>query len=233
MKIFEDNSISKYYTKLDEEDYKRIISANQKLNDEVINCYMDNLSINYIDVFLYSTYFYSKLSKSGYDGVKRWNKNINIFNYKIILIPIHLTKSEHWTLVCINFDRFEINYYDSLSSLSLGNVSEIFKDIINFLKMESQNQQIQQTNFDFFKIRCVKNIPQQENGSDCGVFMCFYAFLIANGLTECFKFEQNDIIFIRKVLAIQLSTTNQRSKGIEEIKRSVINKLAKNIENFK
>uniref|UniRef100_A0A4X2M4Z2 Ubiquitin-like protease family profile domain-containing protein n=1 Tax=Vombatus ursinus TaxID=29139 RepID=A0A4X2M4Z2_VOMUR len=39
--------------------------------------------------------FYGKLCTKEYDGVKRWTKNVEIFNKELLLIPIHL--EVHWS----------------------------------------------------------------------------------------------------------------------------------------
>uniref|UniRef100_A0A4X2MF78 Ubiquitin-like protease family profile domain-containing protein n=1 Tax=Vombatus ursinus TaxID=29139 RepID=A0A4X2MF78_VOMUR len=41
-------------------------------------------------VHFFTSFFCDKLHTKGYDGVKRWTKNVDIFNKEVLLIPIHL-----------------------------------------------------------------------------------------------------------------------------------------------
>ena len=62
-------------------------------------------------VYAFSTRFYPKLLKSGYKSVKRWTKNVDIFEYGIIFVPVHL--GSHWCLATIDTKEKSVNYYDS------------------------------------------------------------------------------------------------------------------------
>jgi Ulp1 family protease len=48
-----------------------------------------------------NTYFYTKLLNGGYASVRNWTKNVDIFYYHLLLIPIHLDL--HWALVIVDF----------------------------------------------------------------------------------------------------------------------------------
>jgi sentrin-specific protease 1 len=106
------------------------------LNDEIINFYMNlicerNSTINSNNkneillpsVYAFSTFFYLKLLKDGFSSIKRWTRKINIFDYDLIIIPIHL--GAHWTLSIIDMNCKEIRYYDSMN----GNNSEGLRSI--------------------------------------------------------------------------------------------------------
>lgn len=78
-------------------------------------------NLNLPKVHVYSTFFYKTLSERGYDGVRRWSKNVlshikelhkNIFALDFMIIPVHL--GNHWVLSVINFKKKRFEYYDSL-----------------------------------------------------------------------------------------------------------------------
>ncbi|KIJ22948.1 hypothetical protein M422DRAFT_276563 [Sphaerobolus stellatus SS14] len=48
---------------------------------------------------VYSTFFYSRYEKKGYDAVYRWSKKDNPFTYQNIVVPVHL--GNHWVVVII------------------------------------------------------------------------------------------------------------------------------------
>jgi Ulp1 family protease len=118
------------------------------LNDEVINFYMNlimerssssnsdnnnnkgNSYSNQAKVYAFSTFFYPKLIKDGYNSLRRWTKKVDLFTYNLVLVPIHL--GVHWTLAVIDFDCKEIKYYDSMN----GNNGECLNALRNYLKDE-------------------------------------------------------------------------------------------------
>lgn len=72
---------------------------------QVINAYMTLIAARggkngLPRVHSMSTFFYVALTNSGYNGLANWTKNVDLFTYDIILIPIHLPS--HWTLI-VNF----------------------------------------------------------------------------------------------------------------------------------
>ncbi|XP_045120867.1 sentrin-specific protease 1-like isoform X5 [Portunus trituberculatus] len=71
--------IEKFHIQITQRDIKTLDGLNW-LNDEVINFYMNLLmersqkNVNYPRVYAFNTFFYPKLSKSGYHSVRRWTK---------------------------------------------------------------------------------------------------------------------------------------------------------------
>eukprot|EP01133_Synstelium_polycarpum_P019667 gene19667-23552_t len=90
------------------------------LSDEVINFKMalldarrnEEQSVDYPRCYFFSTFFYPKLLDF-YDLVKRWTKNVDIFSYQKIIIPVHVGHN-HWTLAIINLKDQRLEYFDSL-----------------------------------------------------------------------------------------------------------------------
>lgn len=73
---------------------------------QVINFYMNllverNKMPGFPVLYAFSTFFYSKLSSMGYNAVKRWTKEVDLFQHDIILVPIHIRL--HWALVVNTF----------------------------------------------------------------------------------------------------------------------------------
>lgn len=89
------------------------------LNDEIINFYMNLIcersqkENSLRKCYAFTTFFYPKLLKDGYNSLKRWTRKIDIFSYDLILVPIHL--GLHWTLAAVDFTCNEIRYYDSMN----------------------------------------------------------------------------------------------------------------------
>ena len=78
------------------------------LNDMVINFYLQLLAhrsrqvTGMPRVTTMNTFFYPKLASStGYAGVRRWTRSVNIFEHDLLFVPIH-DRTIHWCLVVRN-----------------------------------------------------------------------------------------------------------------------------------
>lgn len=173
------------------------------LNDEIINFYM-NLIVQrgktegFNSVYIPSTFFFPMVMKRGYNGVRRWTKNVDIFDHDLMLIPIHLEMENHWTLIAVDFLQSSICYYDSY----LQDKDEAMDAILEYLKEEMRSKK----NIDM-DVNCwvkvnMKNIPLQENLSDCGVFSCIYAEYISRGAQM--DFTQEDMPYFRRKMVYEI-----------------------------
>ncbi|XP_078245427.1 sentrin-specific protease 2 isoform X2 [Pogona vitticeps] len=162
----------------------------QWLNDVVINFYMNllverNKKPGFADLYAFSTFFYPKLNSAGYCAVRRWTKGVDLFQYDMILVPIHI--SVHWALVVIDMRRETIKYFDSMGQ----NGDRICMKLLQYLQEESKakrNVGINPTSWTLYSVK-PHEIPQQSNGSDCGMFACKYADFISRDkpivFTQC------------------------------------------------
>ena len=134
--------------------------------------------------YAFTTFFYPKLIKDGFASLKRWTRKVDIFAYDVLIVPVHL--GMHWTLAIVDMKCKEIRYYDSMN----GNNAECLRALRNYLRDEHADKK-SSARFDITEWTClhVKDIPQQMNGSDCGMFACKFAEFISRGKFE-FNFTQ-------------------------------------------
>ena len=57
------------------------------------------------DVYAYSTFFYPKLQKDGYLAVCQWNREVNIFSKRLLIILVHIENGAHWCLNVLNITK--------------------------------------------------------------------------------------------------------------------------------
>lgn len=149
------------------------------LNDEVINFYMEllgersQLNENLPKVYGMNTFFLKRLVEVGYSGVKRWTRKVDLFSYDIIPIPVH--KGVHWCMAIIHMKNKTIKYYDSMGAPN----NVVLKALEDYLAAECLDKRKVPFDFTGWSKENVKGIPQQENGSDCGVFSCMYAEFVS------------------------------------------------------
>ncbi|XP_029291351.1 sentrin-specific protease 1 isoform X1 [Cottoperca gobio] len=175
------------------------------LNDEVINFYMNLLVERSKDpsmpsVNTFSTFFYPKLRSSGYSTVRRWTKKMDIFSKDILLVPVHL--GVHWCLSVVDFRKKAIMYFDSMG----GNNDEACRVLLEYLRQESKDKKGKELDTSDWTMHSKKRndakssykqeIPQQMNGSDCGMFTCKYADYITKD--KPITFTQKHMPYFRR-----------------------------------
>nr|XP_057940557.1 sentrin-specific protease 1-like isoform X1 [Doryrhamphus excisus] len=173
------------------------------LNDEVINFYMNLLverskNPKMPSVNTFSTFFYPKLRSSGYSAVCRWTKKMDIFSKDILLVPVHLRM--HWCLSVVDFRKKAVTYFDSMG----GNNDEACKLLFEYLQQESKDKKGRELDPTGWVLYSKKRneIPQQMNGSDCGMFTCKYADYITKDTP--ITFTQKQMPYFRRRMVWEL-----------------------------
>lgn len=172
------------------------------LNDEVINFYMNLLiargtsSDKYPKVHAMNTFFYPKLLSGGHSSLKRWTRKVDIFAQDLMVVPVHL--DIHWCMSIIDFRDKSIIYYDSMGSSN----PKCLAALKQYLQDESLDKKKRSYDMSDWKLQSAKKIPQQMNGSDCGVFSCMFAeFICAN---KKLTFTQDDMPYFRNKMVYEI-----------------------------
>ncbi|XP_051031929.1 LOW QUALITY PROTEIN: sentrin-specific protease 2-like [Phodopus roborovskii] len=172
----------------------------QWLNDEIINFYMNllverNENQGYPTLHVFSTFFYPKLKHGGYSSVKRWTRGMNLFEKEIVLVPIH--RKVHWSLIVIDLRKQSIVYLDSMGQTG----QNICETIFQYLQNESKTRRnIELDPLEWKQCSVTsEEIPQQLNGSDCGMFTCKYADYISRDQPVTFS-QQHMPIFRKRMV---------------------------------
>lgn len=158
------------------------------LGDKIINFYFGLLNAEFADVYCFDTFFYLGLQTHGYPSLSRRTRTLNLLNFRLILMPVHLPG--HWVLIAIKPETRRIEYYDSL----LNPNDQVLRDIRDYMQTETG-----ETNW---IMQNMHDIPDQTNTSDCGVFVCQY------GLDLCeereFSFDQDSMEQIRLQMIVEI-----------------------------
>ncbi|XP_063765253.1 sentrin-specific protease 2 isoform X2 [Eleginops maclovinus] len=165
------------------------------LNDEVMNFYLSlvmercSREAAGLKTYSFSSFFFPKLrgggggQAGGHTAVRRWTKAVDLFLYDLILVPLHL--GVHWALAVIDLKSRTVNSYDSMGHRH----DDICVLLLHYLREEhkvKKGRELDSTKWSVGSLRAAE-IPQQQNGSDCGVFACKYADYIAKGSPLTFK----------------------------------------------
>ncbi|XP_072042256.1 uncharacterized protein [Amphiura filiformis] len=144
------------------------------LNDEVINFYMQLIMARsqedgFPNVHCFNTFFYPKLLKGGQPSLRRWTKRVDIFAKDLICVPVHL--GMHWCMSIVDFRSKSITYYDSMGSHN----RRCLEALRDYLRAEHQDKKGSPYEMNGWSYTTAKDIPQQLNGSDCGMFASKFA----------------------------------------------------------
>ena len=202
------------------------------LNDEIINDYLALLKKEDESIFVFSTFFYTAFKEHGFDRVATYYRKHNILSYTKILIPIHTIN--HWFLV--TFNGLELISYDPYN----------YPDVSGKKKQQQlyQNKQFQESllldlSNNYFKplyeqygrewigltlkSKIPPEIPAQDNGFDCGVFLVIFAKYIV--FNKCFDFGTDDMVKFRddirrELVSSKITFIDNRRISVESRKRS-------------
>ena len=179
------------------------------LNDDIIDFYLSmisqrskellNLKIYPHHVSNLLTYFSQKLFNKGYGEVKNWLRRIDLFDYGLVFLPIPISckddsqmvsknkdETNHWILAVIDTQKKEIRSYDPKG---YDRPAAFFRPIFELVQrhhLEKRKENITQEEWRHID---VKEIPQQGNDGNCGVFSCLYAEHLSRGVAFDFSNE--------------------------------------------
>jgi len=181
------------------------------LNDEVINLYLELLKERekrepkrFLKCHFFNTFFYKKLAcgKNGYDykSVKRWTTHRKL-GYELIecdkiFVPVH--KDVHWCLAIINMKENTFQYLDSLG----GTDHNVLNMLARYIAEEVKDKSNKVIDTSSWHEEIVDDIPLQQNGWDCGMFMLKYIDFHSRGLN--LSFSQKDMEYFRKRTAKEI-----------------------------
>ncbi|XP_017037258.1 uncharacterized protein Ulp1 [Drosophila kikkawai] len=196
--------VNKFSLQIHRSDIRTLLGSSW-LNDEVINFYMNLLterselrSDQLPRVYAMNTFFVPRLLQTGHGGVKRWTRKVDLFSKDIIPVPVHCN-GVHWCMAIIHMRNKTIRYYDSMGKPN----QDVLDALEMYLRLESLDKRKQPFDTSDFKIESVANVPQQSNGSDCGVFSCMFAEYITRDAPITFSQEHMD--YFRKKMVLEIA----------------------------
>eukprot|EP01090_Pellita_catalonica_P021597 TRINITY_DN8128_c0_g1_i1.p1 TRINITY_DN8128_c0_g1~~TRINITY_DN8128_c0_g1_i1.p1 ORF type:complete len:514 (+),score=59.98 TRINITY_DN8128_c0_g1_i1:326-1867(+) len=185
------------------------LGPGQWLNDEIINYYIQLLGernakladcSSLVDCHFFNTFFLSLLTTRGkyqYPRVRKWTRKVDLFAKDKVLIPVHL--GNHWCLAVINIRDKRFEYYDSLGGKNPSCIATLRRYLVDEAK---DKKSVDLDLEDWVDYAPGRNVPQQQNSYDCGVFTCKYADRVSHDAK--FEFSQKDMSYFRKRLLLDI-----------------------------
>ncbi|XP_003737215.1 uncharacterized protein LOC100899016 [Galendromus occidentalis] len=167
----------------------RTLAGTSWLSDVIMNAYLNLIVKRCTDipelpkVYAFSTFFLLCYKRHGYAEVSKWTRSVDVFAHDILLIPVHTTN--HWCMAIIDFRTKVIKYLDSLG----GRNDDCLTILGTYLAEEMENKKNRRLDPGEWNLQHDANLPQQQNGFDCGVFALKYAEYAARDAKMDFKQE--------------------------------------------
>ncbi len=213
---------TKFNTNIYRKDIRRLRDKEQ-LNDEIICFFILLLKSKYDNVHVFNTFFMKKLYdgweghdtdpknlsevKFVFEAVSRWTRNVNVLRKKWIFIPIHVKPTRHWVAIAVNMYDKVMYFLDSLGPC-LGKddyLSATQYWIENEMTTRTEVKEIRESYWDDWELRDVDN--RQENGYDCGVFVCMNFWCLLNNVPLSHTRQEN-ILSFRHLMTISILRKN-------------------------
>jgi sentrin-specific protease 1 len=133
-------------------------------------------------------------------GVRRWSKRarLDVFAVELIFVPINHNQT-HWCMACINVAERRFEYYDSMGGQG-HNVLEVLR---RYMEDESRTHRGLSVDLSDWAYFTPQPVPQQQNGSDCGVFTIEFAE--CRSRRAALTFSQRDMPFFRRKIALDIA----------------------------
>jgi sentrin-specific protease 1 len=178
------------------------------LNDNIVNAYMALINQRAstgtsarILVHAFSSFFavhaHAHEEKFFYANVSKWSKaaGVVVNDLDLALFPVH-TGGNHWILAIIDFVKKRFCIFDSMGDTPQS--SDMFKKLRAYVVLEGKKYSEFPVNFslDAEWKDCWLDGPKQQNGVDCGVFVCVAADFLSEGMPLTL-FSQTNMVTAR------------------------------------
>ena len=172
--------------------------------------------------FMRNGTFKMKLGTCNYKGVMGWTQKVDLFRYKLILIPVHIKHPtdpdlDHWVLVAVYINRtpkpetsdpVEYKYEIKLlnyDSMGFSNTARLLK-VKSYLSLEHFRHHGLWLHPSTWSMEPNPDAPTQYNNVDCGVHVCATAYCLCSQLgmdLNLFK-TVDDFDEMRKHIALSI-----------------------------
>ncbi|KAF2083832.1 cysteine proteinase [Saccharata proteae CBS 121410] len=208
--------------KLSARDFMTVLGDAAWLNDEIVNSFLASAvkrgqeKRGYGEAqhragapppfYAFSTNWMQVMLLSGPQEVVPWCKKQRINGKKMLetdLILMPICDGNHWRLVTLSGKSRTVRYYDSLYRDSLRHQYERYTNLaLGWARANLGDDFVEAE----WTVQLVNPAPQQQNGSDCGVFVCMTALSLLMGreITPTAYHNTVDMVAARRHIAAVL-----------------------------
>ena len=188
------------------------LCGSEYLNDRIINEYFrlikerNEADLSLPKIYACCSQLYTGIVWRGQEATLDVYKRGDLRTNELIFIPIHNDQLFHWSLIVVETSTRVLYYFDSIPR------ERIYSPAPRIIKKYMERYYDIRGEKISFKIKRRVDAPCQENGYDCGVFICQYAEKIAR--RSPLNFSQKDL---------NHPTARARDRMIQELLEGRIN----------
>ena len=167
------------------------LCGSEYLNDRIINEYLrliqerNEADSSLPKVYACCSQLYTMIGWRGLEETMNVYRRDDLRMKELIFFPIHNDQLFHWSLIVVETSTKVVYYFDSIPN------ARIYSQAPRIIKKYMEKYYENRGEKVFFKIKRREDAPCQENGYDCGVFVCQYAEKIAR--RSPLNFSQKDL----------------------------------------
>ena len=196
------------------------LNKGKPLNDEIINFFQQLMNVrniairnllpadtvvNHSSSFFFNSFLVSKLIEGGqynFERVQTWTKNVDVFGYDKLFLPIHIGEYYHWALVVVDVKRKAILWLDSLKWYAQFNKYTLsIRRWLTDIAVTTEKGDGFQEEANWKIISLDDHIPRQTNDTDCGMFVLAFEAVMSRRFEFPILFQQEDLNMFRLKVA--------------------------------
>ena len=155
-----------------------------------------------------NTYFFTRLTEDGDDAVRKWVPDHVFQEYDKLIIPVN-DNNVHWYLAVVNFRDKRVEVFDSIRDRQREKTRGTLLGWLERTYPARFSKAF--PTFEWSELKSPpESVPQQDNGSDCGVFTCLFAAYCSLDREHHFDFSQADIGLLRHYMANVICGADRR-----------------------
>ncbi|KAK6991439.1 hypothetical protein R3P38DRAFT_3290638 [Favolaschia claudopus] len=124
----------------------------------------------------------------------RWFEEVNIFEKRLLIIPVFWENNNHWLLATVFFSEKRVRIYDSWMNGADRRGGAVLGRVLEMLKWEHSHvydgQQLPQEWMNALQkkllVECQVHVPKQVNTVDCGIYMLAFIQAVAQDVDPTF-----------------------------------------------
>lgn len=177
------------------------LNGNGLLNDMIVNRYLELIAerslrfSNFPRCFVLPNYFIMALEGQGVAAASRWTRRIDIFANDLLMIPVNIS-NVHWVLTVIDFRKQTCTFFDSKQQPN----KKLLDSLMRYLENEAVVKGRLFNSGEWTLIQGTS--PIQNNGTDCGVFVCETAERISRD--QPLNYGERHAQLVRGVMKMEL-----------------------------
>ena len=180
------------------------LAPGQKVNDQIVQFYTELLKdrshlSGFSEYLLFDVAFCTYLIRSDYEytRIKESTRRIDVFSHAKLIFPVYCCG--HWTVAVVNLRDKAFEYYDSLGDVGQWIVERLQQWVVH------EHEEKKQCTLDIssWAVRSPgRQVPQQQNKVDCGVFALQFMNCLAQDME--YTFTQQYIDYFRKRFVVEI-----------------------------